>query len=83
MSTELMTKEEALRGLAEILAVEADVNPELVTPEAKFVEDLEIDSLSLIGIVVAVEDRFNVQIPDDEVENIVTVDDFLKYVVRD
>lgn len=83
MHTGSITREEALRGLAEILEAEADANPDDVTPEARFVEDLEIDSLSMIAIVVAIQDRFQADIPDDAIEHIKTVGDLLTYLVKE
>ena len=54
--------------------------PETVNAESKFVEDLRADSLDMIEIVMKVEDEFNIEIPDEDVENIKTVGQAIDYV---
>ena len=54
--------------------------PEAVNAESKFVEDLRADSLDMIEIVMKVEDEFNIEIPDEDVENIKTVGQAIDYV---
>ena len=62
-------------GLAEILEEVAGVAPADATPEKSFTEDLDVDSLSMVEIATAVEDKFGVAIPDDELGGIKTVGD--------
>jgi acyl carrier protein len=51
-----------------------------VVPEAKFVDDLGADSLDLVELVMALEDEYGIEIPDEDAEKIVTVGDALKYI---
>ena len=51
-----------------------------MTPEKSFVDDLDIDSLSMVEIAVAAQDKFGVEIPDDELKNLKTVKDVVVYV---
>ena len=53
-----------------------------VTPEKSFVDDLDIDSLSMVEIAVQAEDKFGVKIPDDELANLKTVGDAVDYIVK-
>ena len=67
-------------GLAEILEEVAGVTPADATPEKSFTDDLDVDSLSMVEIATAVEDKFGVAIPDDELANIKTVGDAITYI---
>ena len=69
-------------GLAEILEEVAGVTPADATPEKSFTDDLDVDSLSMVEIATAVEDKFGVAIPDDELGNIKTVGDALNYIEK-
>ncbi|RJQ82759.1 acyl carrier protein [Amycolatopsis panacis] len=69
-----------LEGLAEIVEEVAGVAQDDVTAEKSFVDDLDIDSLSMVEIAVQAEDRFGVKIPDDELANLKTVGDAVNYV---
>ena len=53
-----------------------------ITREKSFVDDLDIDSLSMVEIAVQVEDRFDVKVPDDELANLRTVGDAVDYVAK-
>jgi acyl carrier protein len=77
-----MANEEILTGLAEIVEEVAGVAADEVTPEKSFVDDLDIDSLSMVEIAVQAEDRFGVKIPDDELANLKTVGDAVDYVSK-
>ncbi|GIH08139.1 acyl carrier protein [Rhizocola hellebori] len=77
-----MTKDEIVAGLAEILEEVAGVNPDDVTEEKSFTEDLDVDSLSMVEVVVAAEEKFGVKIPDDEVQNLKTVGDAADFVLK-
>ncbi|AKG44427.1 acyl carrier protein [Streptomyces sp. JH002] len=74
----MATNEEILADLREIIEEIADVVAADVTLEKSFVDDLDIDSLSLLEIVVQAEDKFGVKIPDDEMAG--TVDDAVRYI---
>ncbi|MGQ0715880.1 MAG: acyl carrier protein [Pseudonocardiales bacterium] len=77
-----MTNEEILGGLAEIVNEVAGVETSEITPEKSFVDDLDIDSLSMVEIAVQVEDRFGVKVPDDVLGNLKTVGDAMDYVIK-
>ena len=64
----------------EILIDQLDVEEEKVTMEASIVDDLGADSLDLVDMVMSLEEEFDVEIPDDQVENIKTVGDIVKYI---
>ena len=64
----------------EILVDQLDVEEEKVTMEASIVDDLGADSLDLVDMVMSLEEEFDVEIPDDQVENIKTVGDIVKYI---
>ncbi|CAM2889227.1 acyl carrier protein [Saccharomonospora xinjiangensis] len=73
-------KNEILAGLGEIVEEVAGVAADDVTSEKSFVDDLDIDSLSMVEIAVQAEDKFGVKIPDDELANLKTVGDAVDYV---
>ena len=77
-----MANEEILKGLAEIVEEVAGVAADEVTADKSFVDDLDIDSLSMVEIAVQAEDRFGVKIPDDELANLKTVGDAVDYVAK-
>ena len=64
----------------EILMDQLDVEEEKVTMEASIVDDLGADSLDLVDMVMSLEEEFDVEIPYDQVENIKTVGDIVKYI---
>ena len=63
-----------------IIAEQLGVKSEEVTPEAKFVEDLGADSLDTVELVMALEEEFGIEIPDEDAEKITTVGDAVKYI---
>ncbi|MEP6696223.1 MAG: acyl carrier protein [Pseudonocardiales bacterium] len=77
-----MTTAEIQAGLAEILEEVAGIMPGDVTPEKSFTDDLDVDSLSMVEVVVAAEEKFDVKIPDDEVKNLKTVGDAVAYIEK-
>ena len=64
----------------EILMEQLDVEEDAVTMEANIVDDLKADSLDLVDLLMALEDEFDVEVPDEVVENIKTVRDLVRYV---
>ena len=64
----------------EIIVNELGVEPEKVTPEASFVEDLGADSLDTVELVMAFEEEFGMEIPDEEAEQLQTVGDAIRYI---
>ena len=63
-----------------IIVDQLGVEEEIVTPEASFVDDLGADSLDTVELVMALEEEFGIEIPDDAAESIVTVGDAVKYI---
>jgi acyl carrier protein len=74
------SSQEILEGLAEIVAEETGLPTDAVVPEKSFTDDLDIDSLSMMTIVVNAEERFGIRIPDEEVKNLRTVGDAIGYI---
>jgi acyl carrier protein len=64
----------------EIIVNELGVEAEKVTPEASFVEDLGADSLDTVELVMAFEEEFGMEIPDEDAERLQTVGDAIKYI---
>ncbi len=64
----------------EIIINELGVEPEKVTPEASFVEDLGADSLDTVELVMAFEEEFGIEIPDEDAERLQTVGDAIRYL---
>ncbi len=77
-----VANEEITQGLASIVEEVAGVDAEEVSVEKSFVDDLDIDSLSMVEIAVQAEDKFGVKIPDDELANLKTVGDAVDYIVK-
>jgi len=77
-----LTTEEILAGLSEIIDEIAGVPADEVTPDKTFVDDLDIDSLSMVEIAVAAQDKFGVEIPDDQLKDLKTVQDVIDFVGR-
>lgn len=64
----------------EIIVEQLGVNPDQVTPEAKFIEDLGADSLDTVELVMAFEEEFGAEIPDEDAEKLQSVGDVIKYI---
>jgi acyl carrier protein len=64
----------------EIIVEQLGVNPEQVTPNASFIEDLGADSLDIVELVMAFEEEFSVEVPDEDAEKLQTVGDVVKYI---
>ena len=64
----------------EIIVEQLGVDPAQVTPEASFVNDLGADSLDTVELVMALEEEFNLEIPDEEAEKIATVGQAIEYI---
>jgi acyl carrier protein len=76
------TVDEIRAGLAEILNEVADVDAADVTDEKTFVDDLDVDSLSMVEVAMAAEEKFGVTIPDDELPKLKTVGDAVNYIAN-
>ena len=75
-----MSEQDILSGLAEIINEETGLAADAVQLEKSFTDDLDIDSLSMMTIVVNAEEKFGVRIPDDDVKNLKTVGDAVSYI---
>jgi len=64
----------------DIIVEQLGVNPEQVTPEAKFIEDLGADSLDTVELVMAFEEEFGIDVPDEEAEKLLAVGDVVRYI---
>ena len=76
------TQEEIIAGLAEIIEEVTGIEPSEVTPEKSFVDDLDIDSLSMVEIAVQTEDKYGVKIPDEDLAGLRTVGDVVGYIQK-
>ncbi|MBQ8107139.1 MAG: acyl carrier protein [Ruminococcus sp.] len=66
--------------IREIIVEQLDVDEDKVTAEASITEDLGADSLDVVDLVMSIEESFDVEVPDEEVENIKTVGDIVKFI---
>ena len=66
--------------IKDIIVEQLGVNPDQVTPEAKFIEDLGADSLDTVELVMALEEEFGLEVPDEEAEKLQSVGDVVKYI---
>jgi acyl carrier protein len=66
--------------IIEMIAEQLSVDEEKVTPEASFVDDLGADSLDTVELVMALEEEFDIEIPDEDAESITTVGQAIKYI---
>ena len=76
------SEQEILAGLAEIVNEETGIATDDVQPDKSFTDDLDIDSLSMMTIVVNAEEKFGVRIPDDDVKDLSTVGDAVSYIAK-
>lgn len=77
-----MTTEEVMKEMAAILDEVAGVSADQVSMGKSFVDDLDVDSLSMVEVVMAAEDKFGVKIPDEEVKNLRTVGDAVNFIIK-
>jgi acyl carrier protein len=77
-----LSKDEVLAGLAELINDETGIATDSVELEKSFTDDLDIDSISMMTIVVNAEEKFDVKIPDEEVKNLTTVGDAVNFIVN-
>ena len=76
------SEQEILEGLADIINEETGLEQDAVALDKSFTEDLDIDSLSMMTIVVNAEEKFGVRIPDEEVKNLKTVGDAVSFIQK-
>jgi acyl carrier protein len=77
-----VSQEEIIAGIAEIIEEVTGIEPSEVTPEKSFVDDLDIDSLSMVEIAVQTEDKYGVKIPDEDLAGLRTVGDVVSYIQK-
>ncbi|MCQ2783965.1 acyl carrier protein [Helicobacter pylori] len=65
-----------------VIADQLNIDASQVTPEAKFVKDLGVDSLDIVELIMALEERFGIEIPDEQAEKIVNVGDVMRYIEK-
>jgi acyl carrier protein len=76
-----LDREKVVEEVRSILVEQLGVDPSEVTEQASFQEDLNADSLDLVELIMEMEDRFKVKIPDEEAEKIVTVGNAVDFVM--
>lgn len=69
-----------LEKVKAILNEQFDVEEDTITPETNIADDLGADSLDVVDLLMSIEDEFEIEIPDEEVENIKTVGELVKYI---
>jgi acyl carrier protein len=69
-----------LDEVKEVVVEQLNVSPDEVKEESKFTEDLGADSLDVVELVMALEEKFDIEIPDDQAEAIATVGDAIKFI---
>ena len=75
-----MSPDEIESKVKEIICNQLEVSPEQLRPEASFIDDLKADSLAVVELVLALEQEFKMEIPEEDTEQIKTVGDALTYV---
>ena len=76
----MATPQEIEAKVKSIIADQLGVGEDEIKPESSFIEDLGADSLDIVELVMAMEEEFEVEIPDEEAENIKTVGDAINYI---
>ena len=74
--------DEILSKVKEIAVDQLGVDEDDVAMEAKFIDDLEADSLDIVELMMALEEEFDLEIPDEDAEKIVTVGDAVNYIAE-
>jgi len=75
-----MAENEIESKVRDIIVEQLGVTAEQVTPEAKFIDDLGADSLDTVELVMAFEEEFGIEVPDEEAEKLQSVADVIKYI---
>lgn len=75
-----ITQDELIAGIAEIIEEVTGIEPSEVTIDKSFVDDLDIDSLSMVEIAVQTEDKYGIKIPDEDLAGLRTVGDVVTYL---
>ncbi len=75
-----MSDEEILEKIKKIIVEQLGVSEEMVHEDATFIDDLSADSLDIVELVMGIEEEFDIEIPDQDAEKIVSVGDVIKYI---
>ena len=75
-----MSSEEIFEKVKDIIVEQLGVTDTSVTMEASFIDDLGADSLDIVELVMAIEEEFDIEIPDSDAEKVVTVGDVVDYI---
>ena len=75
-----MSSEEIFDKVKEIIVEQLGVAETAVAPEASFIDDLGADSLDIVELIMAIEEEFDLEIPDSDAEKVVTVNDVVDYI---
>ena len=75
-----MSSEEILEKVKGIIVEQLGVTDTAVTMEASFIDDLGADSLDIVELIMAIEEEFDIEIPDSDAEKVVTVEDVVEYI---
>lgn len=76
----MVSKDAIFEKVKEIIVEQLGVDAEEVVAEASFIDDLGADSLDIVELIMALEDVFDIEIPDDDAEKITTVQDAIDYI---
>ncbi len=71
---------EVFEKVKEIIVEQLDVDPDQVTMEARFIEDLNADSLDTVDLIMALEEEYDLEIPEEEAQKLKTVGDAVNYI---
>lgn len=69
-----------LEKIKSILSEQFDMEEDNITSESDIINDLGADSLDVVDLITSIEDEFEIEVPDEEVENVKTVGDLVKYI---
>ncbi len=75
-----MSSEEVFNKVKEIIVEQLGVTENSVNEEASFIDDLGADSLDIVELIMALEEEFDIEIPDEDAEKVVTVGDVVDYI---
>lgn len=77
-----MSSEAIFEKVKEIIVEQLGVEEDIVKPEASFIDDLGADSLDVVELIMALEEEFDLEIPDAEAEKVATVNDVVEYIAN-
>ena len=75
-----MSREEILEQVADVIVEQLGTEREKITENATFIEDLAADSLDVVELIMSLEEKFEIEIPDSDAEKITTVKDVIDYI---